>query len=401
MTNRAGLSLQEAEDQASGSAQERGGDGFHIVAAITSESQLSHFLALGCALASQRNGCLTVLHVSEDGLQPEWLAVPDRCGAVPVKVVVEAGDDPAGQVLSTVRKDPPDLLLLGWRGRPGRGRYLLGRNLDRLVQDAPCDVAILRAGADSPLPEGISEGIERVLVPMGGGPNAPLALNLALSLSPQVKVTALNIARMVQGQVALSLARERLQEMLGPWSSEARVEGKVVQSASIIKGILTEAARGYDLVMVGASHESYLDRVLFGNVPQTVVARSPVAAAVVRRRIGRMAVGTWLRRTGWRLFGVLPTLELREQTEVYKSVREGAEPEVDFFVMMALSAAIATFGLLQNSPAVIIGAMLVALLMAAIFGLSLGIVRGDVRLLRRVASATLRGGALPSPLASC
>jgi uncharacterized hydrophobic protein (TIGR00271 family) len=40
---------------------------------------------------------------------------------------------------------------------------------------------------------------------------------------------------------------------------------------------------------------------------------------------------------------------------------------------------------------VIIGAMLVAPLMAAIFGLSLGVVRGDLRLLRRAASATLRG----------
>ena len=62
--------------------------------------------------------------------------------------------------------------------------------------------------------------------------------------------------------------------------------------------------------------------------------------------------------------------------------------------MMGLSSAIATFGLLQNSAAVIIGAMLVAPLMAAIFGLSLGIVRGDPRLLRRAASATARGMAL-------
>ncbi len=62
--------------------------------------------------------------------------------------------------------------------------------------------------------------------------------------------------------------------------------------------------------------------------------------------------------------------------------------------MISLSAAIATFGLLQNSAAVIIGAMLVAPLMAAIFGLSLGIVRGDLRLLQRGLSATLRGALL-------
>jgi uncharacterized hydrophobic protein (TIGR00271 family) len=143
--------------------------------------------------------------------------------------------------------------------------------------------------------------------------------------------------------------------------------------------------------MVGASHESYLDRVLFGNIPQTVASSSPAPSIVVKQHSRRMVMGTWLRRAGWRLFDILPTLDLHQQIEVYKAIREGAQPKVDFFVMIGLSSAIATFGLLQNSAAVIIGAMLVAPLMAAIFGLSLGVVRGDVRLLQRAASATLRG----------
>ena len=82
-------------------------------------------------------------------------------------------------------------------------------------------------------------------------------------------------------------------------------------------------------------------------------------------------------------------------------IRRGAMRELyetfadrDDFVMIGLSAAISTFGLLQNSAAVIIGAMLVAPLMAAIFGLSLSVVRGDVRLLRRATSALVRGIAL-------
>jgi uncharacterized hydrophobic protein (TIGR00271 family) len=222
-----------------------------------------------------------------------------------------------------------------------------------------------------------------------------LAIDLALTLSPHSQVTALYVAREAQGEVAISLARQQLDEILAPWAHEPRVEGKIVQSSSPIRGILQEANRGsYDLLMVGASHESYLDRVLFGNIPQTVAASSPVPSVVIKRHTRRMAMGTWLRRAGWRIFDFLPTLDLHEQTQVYKAIREGAKPKVDFFVMIALSAAIATFGLLQNSAAVIIGAMLVAPLMAAIFGLSLGIVRGDVRLLQRGTSATLRGGVL-------
>ena len=66
-------------------------------------------------------------------------------------------------------------------------------------------------------------------------------------------------------------------------------------------------------------------------------------------------------------------------------------PSIDFFVMIGLASGIAGFGLLLNSPAVIIGAMLVAPLMAAIMGLGLGIIQADGRLLELSVRATLRG----------
>jgi uncharacterized hydrophobic protein (TIGR00271 family) len=406
-------------------SDERGG--YHVMAAVGAENQLAPLLKLSCALAAPREGRVTLLSVTATGRRPVWLSLaseqgesppevlagdappadagsaadgssageavtrPAACAGIPARVVVRAGRYPADGILAAAHDDPPDLLLLGWRGDPGGGRYLLGRTLDPVVQQAPCDVAVVRAGSGKPLAGDEMERIERVLVPAAGGPNASLAIDLALSLSPNVRVVALNIARAVQGQVGLSVSQERLAEILAPWAQEPRVEGKVVQAGSIVQGILGEATRGYDLVMVGASHESYLDRVLFGNIPQTVAARTPVPSVVIRRATPRMRVGTLLRRTGWRLFEILPTLDLHQQIEVYKAIRDGARPNVDFFIMIGLSAAIATVGLLQSSAAVIIGAMLVAPLMAAIFGLSLGVVRGDLRLMRRAASATLRG----------
>jgi len=363
---------------------------YHVVAAVGTEEQLDPLLTLSCALASARGGRVTILSVTASGRQPEWLALPDTCG-VPVNVVVKAGEDAGREILTVAHKGRADLILLGWRGDRGRGRYLLGRTLDPVVQYAPCNVAVLRAEGAKQSLAATPQGIKRVLIPTHGGPNAELATEVALTLAPEAEITALYVAREAQGRVAVSLARQHLDEILEPWADEPRVRGKIVQSSSPVRGILQEAAQGYDLVMVGASHESYLDRVLFGNIPQTVAATSPAPAIVVRQHTRRMVMGTWLRRAGWRLFDILPTLDLHQQTQVYKTIRDGAQPKIDFFVMMGLSSAIATFGLVQNSAAVIIGAMLVAPLMAAIFGLSLGIVRGDVRLLRRATSATARG----------
>lgn len=356
---------------------------YHILVAVGTPRQIEPLLAVGCALAAAHQGRITLLSVTAGGQRPAWLDAPESRDGVPIQIVIRAGGDPGQEILKAAHDEQPDLVLLGWSGQRGRGRYLLSPTLDPVVQYAPCDVAVVRPRPQTP--DELPTEFRRVLIPAAGGPNAGLAIDLALALSPQVEVTVVNIARAVQGEVALSLARQRLADILAPWADEERVQGKVIQADSIIRGILGEAARGYDLLMIGASHESYLDRVLFGNIPQTVASRSPIPSVVVKRRLHPMAVGARLRRAGWRLFGILPTLDLRQQTEVYKTIRQGAQPDIDFFLMIALSAAIATFGLLQNSPAVIIGAMLVAPLMAAIFGLSLGVVRGDLRLLRRSA----------------
>ena len=369
-------------------------DRYHVIAAVGEESKLSPLLKVACALARAREGHVTVLSVTASGHRPAWLSVPESCNGVPVRTVVRAGQDPGGEILEEARETHTNLILLGWRGDRGSGRYLLGRTLDPVVQHSPCDVVVVRAeSAKGDLGEE-SAKLERILVPTHGGPNAALAIDLALGFSPTTRVTALYVGRAVHGQAAASYAQEHLDEILEPWADEPRVEGKVILSSSPLQGILQEAAKEYDLIMVGASHENYLDRVLFGNIPQSVAARSPVPALVVKHSTRRMRVESWLRRLVWQLFGMLPTLSLHQQTEVYKALREGADPKIDFFIMIGLSAAIATFGLLQNSAAVIIGAMLVAPLMAAIFGLSLSVVRGDVRLLRRAASALVRGIAL-------
>ena len=77
----------------------------------------------------------------------------------------------------------------------------------------------------------------------------------------------------------------------------------------------------------------------------------------------------YLGRRIWRLaYDRLPKLSLEEREEVEDEIRASSRPRVDFFMMIGLSSTIAGFGLLLNSPAVIIGAMLVAPLMAAIVG---------------------------------
>jgi uncharacterized hydrophobic protein (TIGR00271 family) len=104
--------------------------------------------------------------------------------------------------------------------------------------------------------------------------------------------------------------------------------------------------------------------------------------------------GSW--RTSWRFFWrrVIPPVSEERREEVQAQLRDSSHPDFDFFLLVLLSSVIATLGLLVGSPAVIIGAMLVAPLMSPIIGLGLASIRGDDRLARDAFSALLRGAIL-------
>ena len=72
-------------------------------------------------------------------------------------------------------------------------------------------------------------------------------------------------------------------------------------------------------------------------------------------------------------------------------MKAGSFPTISFFVLLALSTAIATFGLLANSAPAIIGAMIIAPLMTPIMGLSYGVVRISWAQIMRSAITVLLG----------
>ncbi len=84
-------------------------------------------------------------------------------------------------------------------------------------------------------------------------------------------------------------------------------------------------------------------------------------------------------------------ISLERRGEVQVQLREASHPDFDFFLLVVLSCTIATMGLLTDSAAIIIGAMLVAPLMSPIIGLGLASITGDSRLLRDATTALIRG----------
>ena len=84
-------------------------------------------------------------------------------------------------------------------------------------------------------------------------------------------------------------------------------------------------------------------------------------------------------------------IDKERQGEVRVRLRESSHPGFDFFLLVILSCTIATLGLLTNSVAIIIGAMLVAPLMSPILGMGMASITGDGHLLRDSISGVIQG----------
>ncbi len=88
---------------------------------------------------------------------------------------------------------------------------------------------------------------------------------------------------------------------------------------------------------------------------------------------------------------VLPSIEEESdfeaqrisREELYEGIRKGTDITQSYVLLMLLSSLIVTIGLLADSPAVVIGAMLLAPLMGPILGTAFGTVIGDSELFKR------------------
>jgi uncharacterized hydrophobic protein (TIGR00271 family) len=82
---------------------------------------------------------------------------------------------------------------------------------------------------------------------------------------------------------------------------------------------------------------------------------------------------------------------------IYDSIQAGSRADLEYAALVALAALIALFGLLQNSAAVIIGAMLISPMMTPLLAAALALLLGEGNLGRR--ASLVLGGSVVSTIA--
>lgn len=93
------------------------------------------------------------------------------------------------------------------------------------------------------------------------------------------------------------------------------------------------------------------------------------------------------------------SLTEKDKSEAVRDLIGDSTPRPSFFLMVAFSVFMATFGLLINNTSVIIGSMLIAPILSPILSLSLGIVMSDFRLIGRSFMTVAKSAALAVAIA--
>ena len=193
---------------------------------------------------------------------------------VNVRPLVSVSYDVAGQILDQTRHDAANLLVLGWKGTRRRGGTILGRDLDRVVRGAPCDVAIMKT-------KRLSKNIEKILLVVGGYFETRKALLLALPMAREYGAS-IEILAVITDDSQVELMRGNA-ERLSKMSDRVKVpnEVKYVRSMSFVNVVLSHA-QNCDLLVMGASPQSTLERTMFGAVYDRIIRSVDVPVLVLK-----------------------------------------------------------------------------------------------------------------------
>lgn len=368
-----------------------------VLVPVTNPATADNLLRLGLTLTFPQTGHLIAAYVSTQhgtarpGAYEKIAALVRTLNeeGANISLVSHTGPTIARGILDLATAHSTDLVVLGVRAHPN-GRMALGPVVEEVARTAPQHVVIFRSAAGHPL----RKAFDQVLVPVDGQPPSELATHIGLRMTPDSGTLWLSGygAESETSQQHYATAVEILEEAQKHQKSPASFRKEVVDSNNMVEGIL-ERADADTLVVMGVSEKEWsVDNWLAWDIPQRLLNEAPGAVMLVKQSAREEA--SLSKRLQYWLHDLLPTLTPREQQQVVQEGGELARSTSTFFTLVILSSLIASLGLLQNSAAVIIGAMLIAPLMAPLMGFALGLTQGKPYVMRRATLTIFKAIAL-------
>ncbi len=189
------------------------------------------------------------------------------------------GRDVGETVLRIIEQEEADDVVMGWSGTRKRRESVLGSNIDKIIERAPCEVTLVRQG---------DESVGDVVAFVGEGPYSAVAVKKAGAFVRAEEGASLTLVNVQQrGEDGdQEDAVERGQSLIEETAQRAGVEeyDSDVIVTDDIAAELVSVAQGYDTTVLGVSRVSSVERILSGAIPDTL--GEEVSGTIVLTRSG-------------------------------------------------------------------------------------------------------------------
>lgn len=294
-----------------------------------------------------------------------------------VELVTEIAISISRGILDVARERNADVIILGVQ-QSTRRQVKLGTVVENVIATAPCGVLIYRTST--------SPSFSRVVIPIDGTVQSMTAMRLGVSLAKQHDVSVRQMS--VQYNYQYSAEHEKaMKETEALMPKDKRPSKQIIVGRTPERSILRDMT-DKDLLVMGFSQKSDFERQITDDLSNQLLNRAPGPVIMISQIEWQTGMRGTIERS---LLRINPQLTEVEQNELIWSAQKNADTNLDYTVMIVLSAGLATLGLLTNSTAVIIGAMLVAPLMSPLAGFSTGMATGLLTLTRRASTTLVLG----------
>jgi len=280
---------------------------FSVVVPIANPETAGTLLTVADRLLRLKPGNLMLLHVITvpdqlpvsvgrdfiDDTRPlldEVSARAEDLGMVP-NSVVRVGHRAADAIVDTVEDSSADFVVMGWAGHTRDPRTIIGSTIDRIVKDANTNVVVVRGDVKIPA--------RRILVPVEHPQHGNLVAQFAAVMAEEqdsyvrlLHVVDRHVSSLERAQRAFDLREavtQYTEDAAGGLTAE-QVERRFhirIEAGDIVDTIISHSA-DFDLVIVGASRESWLRRKVWGDKTARIARRIKAPLMLVNMRSGRM-----------------------------------------------------------------------------------------------------------------
>ncbi|MFM6037749.1 MAG: chloride channel protein [Sphaerospermopsis kisseleviana] len=203
---------------------------------------------------------------------------------IPIHTQIRVAHDVGQAILETIKERHIDLMFMGWKGNTSTPGRIFGTVVDTIIRQATCDVVVVKLGNYSEPPH-----FNRWLVPMAGGPNAPIAIKLlpalvTLGKEPEIRLT--QVFKPSELKPNLQFLEEYTRQLIRHRNLHSNVFATPIEADSVTEGVINLVKKeDFDVVVLGASREGLLQQAIHGNIPENIASGVDSTVILVRGEI--------------------------------------------------------------------------------------------------------------------